>query len=1024
MQSWNSRFLNCSRLIHRRTNKMRIVISLLSLCLLTVQLQAEEMNNANNTYKFDIPVQSLSHSLNKLSDIAKISFLFPYDLVVNKSGRAINGIYTTQQALNLLLKDTGLTGELSDKGAFLIKPLSPDNNNENLGNSKMKTKKTLLASILTMMFTSAAGAEEASVPTQKTPDEKSERIIVTGVFKSSSEDGSAVAISSVDEEALRRTIPMSSADILKDIPGVFVNSALGEVRNIVYSRGISANSLDGNNGYFYVSMQEDGLPVQNAIMTNFGPDMYSRVDLMTKRVEAVRGGASAITGANAPGGIFNYLSKTGASDPGTIISGRYGAEGGDLGNPYYRTDFYHGAEITDKLSFAVGGFYRDGTGARDPGYSTNRGGQIRANLRYEYSDGSLQFNYKNLNDHNIWDEFLPVKGLKNPKPLGTFDYNSSVNPARVQHSFTALDTKDYVPGRLTGTDHWDPKELIHNTSETYGVNFQHDINDSWSIENKFKYSENNSDWNTGAAIFAMGIDVAGIYGPAPFGNGILAVGVTDESGFQPYDGIISFSDNAGNQLAQVRADNGDYSVISSRLPDDPALPNAILVQTSFAPETGSDEFINQLTLSKELDDMSFYFGSFYSYSELYWRSGEGGTGLSQFTPDREMLNISIEREDGTIQQVTSPDGFAGEGRIGAFQNFASKAEQEQISWFFGHIWEISDNWNLNWGLRSERITIEGTNQVASQFTDEAGGLDGNPNTLYDNTIQSLGFPVRFERTFDSVGFSGALTYTWNENQSTYFRYSDSEKSPSVAAFVDPGTAVNNGLFVPQSVKQIEIGHTISEDDYRLVLTPFYTELTDIGGFGSPVQFTDDDGTTYVPPSLLSSIETLGIEIEGHYDVTDKLRVNLSTTIQDSTSTDNAAWRSTAPGRSDDYIETFADGDAANTAKIQGAITGIYTEDSWSAFATIRHMGDRPANANNSFDLQAFTTIDIGATYYFSDELVFNLNVNNVTNEHGVMSWQGAGDFSGLDRSISPKNELWSVVQQQPRSLFVTATYSF
>ncbi len=31
-----------------------------------------------------------------------------------------------------------------------------------------------------------------------------------------------------------------------------------------------------------------------------------------------------------------------------------------------------------------------------------------------------------------------------------------------------------------------------------------------------------------------------------------------------------------------------------------------------------------------------------------------------------------------------------------------------------------------------------------------------------------------------------------------------------------------------------------------------------------------------------------------------------------------------------------------------------------------------------------------------------------------MSWQGAGDFSGLDRSITPKNELWSVVQQQPR----------
>ncbi len=1015
-----SRFLCVLRLIKRQGNKALIVANLLTLGI-SLNVQAKVVDPLDKEFEFSFPDQPLAKSLNTLSDIAKISFLFPYDLVVHKSGRAVEGRYAVQQALDILLEDSGLYGELANNHAFSIKRVSPDvDNNDNLGNSTLKLQKTAVASAIALLFSTANQAQEAN----QTKEEPVEQIIVTGVFKSSSEDGSAVAISSIDAEELRRKIPMSSADVLKDIPGVFVNSALGEVRNIVYSRGISANSLDGNNGYFYVSMQEDGLPVQNAIMTNFGPDMFSRVDLMTKRVEAVRGGASAITGANAPGGIFNYLSKTGASDPGTIISARLGSEGGEFGNPYYRTDFYHGSEITDQLSFAIGGFYRDGTGARDPGYSTNRGGQIRANILYQHDNGSVQFNYKNLNDHNIWDEFLPVSGLSNPRPLGDFEHNSSVNPARVPHSFPALDTDNYLPGRLTDSDYWDPKDLIHNTSETYGVTIQHDINDSWSVENKFKYSENNSDWNTGAAIFAMGIDVAGIYGPAPFGNGILAVGVTDESGFQPYDGIISFTNDAGQQLAQVRADGGNYTVLSSSLPDDPALPNAILVQTAFAPETGADEFINQLTLSKELDDMAFYFGSFYSYSNVYWRSGEGGTGLSQFTPEREMLNISIERLDGTVQQITTPDGFAGEGRIGAFQNFASKAEQEQISFFFGHTWEISDQWNLNWGIRSEQITIEGSNQVASQFTDEAGGIDGNPDTLYDNTIQSLGYPVRYERTFNSVGLSGALTYSWSDEQSTYIRYSDSEKAPSVAAFVDPGVGVNNGLFVPQSVLQVEVGHTISNNDYRLVLTPFYTELTDIGGFGSPVQFTDTDGTTYLPPSLLSSIETLGIEIEARYSVSDKLDLNLSTTLQDSTSTDNAAWRSTEPGRSDDFIETFADGDAANTAKFQGALTAIYSEEDWSTFATIRHLGDRPANANNTFDLKGFTTIDIGATYYVSEQFSVNLNVNNLTNEHGVMSWQGAGDFSGLDRSISPKNELWSVVQQQPRSIFVTATYSF
>ena len=391
-----SRFLCVLRLIKRQGNKALIVANLLTLGI-SLNVQAKVVEPLDKEFEFSIPAQPLAQSLNTLSDIAKISFLFPYDLVVHKSGRAVEGRYAVQQALDILLEDSGLYGELANNHAFSIKRVSPDvDNNDNLGNSTLKLQKTAVASAIALLFSTANQAQEAN----QTKEEPVEQIIVTGVFKSSSEDGSAVAISSIDAEELRRKIPMSSADVLKDIPGVFVNSALGEVRNIVYSRGISANSLDGNNGYFYVSMQEDGLPVQNAIMTNFGPDMFSRVDLMTKRVEAVRGGASAITGANAPGGIFNYLSKTGASDPGTIISARLGSEGGEFGNPYYRTDFYHGSEITDQLSFAIGGFYRDGTGARDPGYSTNRGGQIRANILYQHDNGSVQFNYKNLNDQD------------------------------------------------------------------------------------------------------------------------------------------------------------------------------------------------------------------------------------------------------------------------------------------------------------------------------------------------------------------------------------------------------------------------------------------------------------------------------------------------------------------------------------------------------------------------------------------------------------------------------------------------
>ena len=90
----------------------------------------------------------MSKSLNKISDIAKISFLFPYDLVENKEGKSVQGKYSVQQALTMLLKNTNLEGEISGKRAFLIKPLTTNKNyNDNLGKDQMKSQKTLLATI-------------------------------------------------------------------------------------------------------------------------------------------------------------------------------------------------------------------------------------------------------------------------------------------------------------------------------------------------------------------------------------------------------------------------------------------------------------------------------------------------------------------------------------------------------------------------------------------------------------------------------------------------------------------------------------------------------------------------------------------------------------------------------------------------------------------------------------------------------------------------------------------------------------
>ena len=70
--------------------------------------------------------------------------------------------------------------------------------------SKWNQKSLLALSVMAGIYglPSTAMAEE-----EKSKKEDIENIIVTGVFKSSSQDGSAVAISSIGEDELNRTTP-------------------------------------------------------------------------------------------------------------------------------------------------------------------------------------------------------------------------------------------------------------------------------------------------------------------------------------------------------------------------------------------------------------------------------------------------------------------------------------------------------------------------------------------------------------------------------------------------------------------------------------------------------------------------------------------------------------------------------------------------------------------------------------------------------------------------------------------------
>lgn len=838
------------------------------------------------------------------------------------------------------------------------------------------------------------------------------QIVVTGVFSAKSIENAPISISAVTAEELSQQIANSSADLIRNVPGVFVNSSLGEIRNVVFSRGVSANSLDGDGGYYYVSMQEDGLPVEPITSGNFGPDYFSRPDIMLDRLEGLRGGTATVTGNNAPGGIFNYISRTGKSHPGFEVQGKLGLEG-DGKNPYYRVDAYAGGEVGNGLYYAIGGFYRKSDGSRDPGYALNKGGQIRANLLWDYGNGSVRFDAKYLNDHNGWFEFTPAFNYDDPKIAAGFDNTSSVLPPANAHSFTN-------PDGSTGS--WDASDLVHARTLSFGMTWDHELADGIKVQNRARYSENKTDWSTGGLIFPLGVD--------DFFLSIL-------TGTLGLPGTTTYKVRGTDQVAaEVFSFSGfDHSVVTNNLPNQHILENGVLSQAALSTKYRSRSFQDQFTLSASLGDHSLAAGASFAHSRYSQANGAAGIGVSALTPTPQVYDITHTLPDGTVLQVTDPAGFAAQGG-GLLDGDGVRGTQRQISVFAGDEWQVTDRLSVDGGIRYEDIRYDITNLTlgAAVAVNGGGGADGNPLTLWDNTRNTYGAPTNTKRNFHYLNYTGAVNYEVSDNFQAYVRYTRGKKAPDFRgiADIDTPSEISTQFPEPQVITQVEVGLKYRQDNLRVALFPFYSKLSNVG---STQTFTDENGKFYTPPTVYGQIETYGVEIDADADIGSMLNLRTAITLQNPKASKFGLWIANDPGSADDELQSTPKGDADNNPKILTRTTATLTPvDSLSLFLTHSYTGKRAANRANAWYLPGFHTFDFGAAYEFGPDKRFKLqaNVNNVFNQFGIMSWARSGGFlASLDRQGLTKeavaadpNQLLSIVAVQPRSFWLTGMVKF
>ena len=325
--------------------------------------------------------------------------------------------------------------------------------------------------------TAAATATEANPPAAANPNDglKLDSVVVTGTSSKLSKMKQSVSVSTLDAEQIERSGATSAAELLRSVPGIRSESSGGEGNANITVRGVPISA----GGARYVQLQEDGLPVLMFGDIAFGTaDQFLRADYNIDRLEVVRGGSASTLATNSPGGLINFLSKTG-EDTGGAFGLTVGASPRLL-----RLDADYGGKLGPKTSFHIGGYERIGEGGRPTGYNAENGGQIKANITHQLDAGYVRLSFKSLDDRT--PTLLPVPVTVSNGQIRTIP---GIDP-RTAFFVTSSLTRDSTLNKDGSFTTSNPHDGLRVKSTAVGAEASFKLGDGWTVEERFRKSSN------------------------------------------------------------------------------------------------------------------------------------------------------------------------------------------------------------------------------------------------------------------------------------------------------------------------------------------------------------------------------------------------------------------------------------------------------------------------------------------------------------------------------------------------------
>jgi len=802
-------------------------------------------------------------------------------------------------------------------------------------------------------------------------------IVVTGTFDPRIQLESSTSVSILNSKALQQAYPQGTASLLQNIPGTFTDASAGEIFTKVYTRGISSSAED-DTGWYYVSLQEDGLPVSLVQHSYYSPDLFHRLDLTTKKVEALRGGSASITALNAPGGIYNFISHGIRNKFGGLVQLASGIQG--EGNSLYKIDASIGGPLGNNWFFNAGGHYRHDDGARNTDFTFSKGGQFKFNVIKKNTRGYLKFYGKILNDKTNRYTGVAATNWDNPTPAFGQDFGST---SLLMSSFNGNipDGRHLSQG---ASNSFDPSQGVHAKDLAFGFDISQDLDNNWVLKNNIKFSAKDANWQTSISNAFVSL------------NNPLAYFISGAS--FPIGQVVFRDAQSGSELARV-----DNSGILAGNPieylSQGSLPNDAIMGTSvWYKENKADELTNQLTLQKKLEnhDITTGFALGFSDTSLFT---QGSFAFVTYEPNPRLLQVTLENPGQPVIELSDSNGVSNYGGL-FFVN--SNAKVSQVSAFVNDRWKVADKIYLDLGLRYETIKHKGSKDRFAPFTQD-GGLDGNDNTAYDNGILApTGEKDNFNYNYNYLSFSGGINYKIDDEAALFARFSQGNKAPELNYYF------NNFSNVPinkkgevQKINQAEIGLKYNLKDFSFTSTMFWSQLKDIGI--ANFEFDSSDNSIFYTPIQFNTSRTIGLEWESVYSPIQNLIFRFNGIIQNPKATEWKVYDAAGSvDTSDDSIIDYSGNILPFNPKLMFNLSNEYQKNNISAFIKWQFIGKRDGNVSNGFKLPAYSIFNVGAGYQISKHLSANILVTNLFNSEGLANFFGANSFGANANGTTPE----------------------